>query len=289
MAAADGGLAGLVTAGGVVLREAEDGLTGSCPRCVSRLVVDSAADAWSCAGICGSGGAAKWVALVEGVSVSHAAELLRAGWQPTLDKELPAGQRSVRLLSVLCAADADDATLLDAVVDHYASTLSSCEPARAWLDRLGVDESLALRLRLSYANRTLGYRLPEANRKDGATLRGRLAALGVYRESGHEHLTGCLVIPIIDAGRVVVLCGHRTDRPALRSSPPGCPVVCSRPCPHARTSSLSSRSGMRSRFSLLSMTRSSLRDGRAGSAAATSPSWRTASGTRPSSVRTSTG
>jgi hypothetical protein len=35
----------------------------------------------------------------------------------------------------------------------------------------------------------------------------------VYRESGHEHLTGCLVIPIIDAGRVVVLCGHRTDRP----------------------------------------------------------------------------
>lgn len=152
MAATDGGLAGLVTAGGVVLRASEDGLAGSCPLCGSRLVVDNCADMWSCAGGCGSGGAAEWVALVEGVSMSHATELLRAGWQPMLDDDLPTGQRTVRLLPVLCAADADDAALLDAVVDHYASTLPSCEPARAWLDRLGVDEALASRLRLGFAN-----------------------------------------------------------------------------------------------------------------------------------------
>lgn len=219
MAAAAGGLAGLVGAGGVVLRPAEDGLVGLCPRCGSRLVVDNRARAWSCAGGCGSGGAAEWVALVEGVSVSHATALLSAGWQPDGRDGVAgeatglSGQRTVRLLPVLCPADADDATLLDAVVGHYAGALAGCERARAWLDRLGVDDALAARLRLGYANRTLGYRLPEANRKDGAALRGRLARLGVYRASGHEQLTGCLVIPILEAERVVGLCGYRLDRP----------------------------------------------------------------------------
>ena len=38
----------------------------------------------------------------------------------------------------------------------------------------------------------------------GAELRGRLQKLGIYRESGHEHFNGSVVIPIFDpAGEVV--------------------------------------------------------------------------------------
>jgi hypothetical protein len=219
MAAPDLGLAGLVGAGGVVLRPTQDGHVGVCPRCGSRLVVDNRAGLWSCAGGCGSGSAPEWVALVEGVSVSHATALLRSGWQPEGSDGVAGGpgqlsrQRTVRLLPVLCPAEADDAVLLDAVVAHYEAALATCEPARAWLDRLGVDEPLISRLRLGYANRTLGYRLPEANRKDGSALRGRLAQLGVYRASGHEQLTGCLVVPVFDDARVLGLCGYRLDRP----------------------------------------------------------------------------
>jgi DNA primase len=42
-------------------------------------------------------------------------------------------------------------------------------------------------------------RLPHKNRVEGAQMRSRLERLGVYRESGHEHLTGSLTIPVLDA------------------------------------------------------------------------------------------
>jgi hypothetical protein len=68
------------------------------------------------------------------------------------------------------------------------------------------------RFRLGFANRTLAYRLPQKNRKTGAELRGRLQALGVLRESGHEHLNGSLVIPVFDEqGRVTELYGRKIN------------------------------------------------------------------------------
>ena len=66
----------------------------------------------------------------------------------------------------------------------------------------------------------MGYRLPAANRKAGAEIRGRLQGLGVLRESGHEHLRGSLVIPIMDAhGRVANLYGRKI-RDDLRAGTP---------------------------------------------------------------------
>jgi hypothetical protein len=205
-------LAGLVMASGVSLREDESDHVGACPRCTARLVVDTGNGLWTCAGGCGSGGAAEWVEFTQGVSVSHAGELLRAGWRPD-QGDAHLGERTVRLLAPLCPAGADDATLLAAVVSHYANALPASEQAIAWLAQVGIDAPLATRLRVGVANRTLGYRLPQANRKDGATLRARLTALGVYRPSGHEHLTGCVVITVLDNGRAVGLCGYRLDRP----------------------------------------------------------------------------
>ncbi|UUZ57409.1 hypothetical protein LP419_38600 [Massilia sp. H-1] len=53
--------------------------------------------------------------------------------------------------------------------------------------------------KLGYANRTLGLRLPEKNRKAGAEIRARLEKVGIYRESGHEHFNGSLVVPVTDS------------------------------------------------------------------------------------------
>ena len=69
------------------------------------------------------------------------------------------------------------------------------------------------RFRLGFANRTLGYRLPEKNRVAGAELRGRLQKLGIYRESGHEHFNGSVVIPIFDlSGQVAQMYGRKITR-----------------------------------------------------------------------------
>ena len=43
----------------------------------------------------------------------------------------------------------------------------------------------------------------------GAEIRSRLQKLGVWRESGHEHLRGSLVVPIFDeTGSVVQMYGR---------------------------------------------------------------------------------
>jgi hypothetical protein len=77
------------------------------------------------------------------------------------------------------------------------------------------------RFRLGYSDRSLGYLVPQKNRKLGADLRGRLEKLGIFREtSGHEHFRGSIVIPIIDQqGRVRQMYGRKIT-PNLRAGTP---------------------------------------------------------------------
>jgi DNA primase len=201
----EGRLFGLVEAFGILLCPADAGFVGGCPRCGDRLVVDG--EHWSCG--CGSGGSVELVALFGGLSMSHSAELVRSGWRPDGPPGLVA-KSTVRPLPLLCPADSDDEAVIDAVLAHYQDERRSSAQAKSWLAERGVDDALADELRIGFANRTLGYRLPEANRRDGAKLRDQLMRLGIYRTSGHEHFRGCVVIPVLSAeGRVLQLCGIR--------------------------------------------------------------------------------
>ena len=195
----------LVEAFGVDLRPSAAGLSGACHRCGDPLGVDG--DRWSCG--CGSGGPVELVACFGGFSMSHAAELVRSGWRPGGPPGLVT-KSSVRPLPLLCGPGSDDEAVIDAVLAHYQGERRSSEHAKSWLAERGVDETLADELRIGLANRTLGYRLPEANRKDGAKLRDQLMCLGIYRASGHEHFRGCVVVPVLSAeGRALQLCGIR--------------------------------------------------------------------------------
>ena len=74
--------------------------------------------------------------------------------------------------------------------------------------------------RLGVADRTLGLRLPDKNRVAGADIRSRLQRIGLYRESGHEHFTGSLIVPVLDeAGHVVEVYGRKL-RGDLRAGTP---------------------------------------------------------------------
>jgi DNA primase len=203
----------LVEAFGIPLRPADAGLVGACPRCGGSLELGG--EHWSCG--CGSGGPVELVAVFGGLSMSHAAELVRSGWRPDGPPGLVA-KSTVRPLPLLCDPDSGDEAVIDAVLAHYQDERRSSEQAKGWLAERGVDEALADELRIGFANRTLGYRLPEANRRDGAKLRDQLMRLGIYRTSGHEHFRGCVVIPVLSAGgRVLGLCGIR---PATASVEP---------------------------------------------------------------------
>ncbi len=216
----------LVELAGVELRGQGKDLVGCCPFHEDRspsLVISPGKNLWHCLGACQAGGSViDWVMRAEGVSFRHAVELLRDGIAPSpLTTSGPAVRSTVTRLPSPLEAGADDRELLERVVAFYAQTLRESPDALAYLERRGLRHlELLERFRLGYANRTLGYRLPAKNRQAGAELRGRLQRLGVLRESGHEHLSGSLVIPVEDPDGTVVQLYGRKVRDDLRPGTP---------------------------------------------------------------------
>ncbi len=226
----------LVEAAGVVLRRAGADLVGCCPFHEDRepsLVVTPGKNLWHCMGACQAGGSVvDWVMRAEGVSFRHAVELLRDGRASgeTLAGPAPA-RSSVRKLPSPLQRTAEDTELLDQVVAFYHQTLLESSEALAYLQARRVDHPEVLAIfRLGFANRTLGYRLPNKQRKEGAEVRGRLQRLGVLRDSGHEHFNGSVVVPVFDEQSHVVELYGRKVRDDLR---PGTPAHLYLPGPHA--------------------------------------------------------
>jgi DNA primase catalytic core len=216
----------LVELAGVELRHQGKDLVGCCPfhdDHTPSLVITPAKNLWHCLGACQAGGSViDWVMRVEGVSFRHAVELLRDGVAPTpLDGRRAAKISTVAKLPSPLERTADDRELLERVVSFYAQALKESQDVLGYLKRRGLTHpELIDTFRLGFADRTLGYRLPQRNRQAGSEIRGRLQRLGVLRASGHEHFRGSLVIPIADAdGQVVQLYGRKI-RDDLRAGTP---------------------------------------------------------------------
>ena len=209
----------LVEAAGIALKKSGKDKIGRCPfheDDTASLVVTPAKNLWHCFGCGVGGGPIDWVMKKNGVSFRHAVELLREGVSSlaAFDTGVAGAVKrsSVRALPTPVERDADDVALLDQVTAYYHETLKRSPEALEYLRSRGLDNPDAVEhFRLGYANRTLGLRLPNKQRKEGLAIRGRLERLGVMREaSGHEHLAGSLVVPILDeAGHTVNLYGRK--------------------------------------------------------------------------------
>ena len=214
----------LAEARGIALARHGADLIGLCPFHDDKtpsLVISPERNLWHCLGACQAGGSViDWVMRSEGVSFRHAVELLRAD-APLSGTSKPVKVSTVRRLPAAVSAEADDRAALAQVADYYHATLKESPEALAYLESRGlVSSEMVDRFRLGYANRTLGLRLPASNRNAGEELRGRLARLGVLRESGHEHLAGSLVVPLFDeTGSVVGMYGRKI-RDDLRAGTP---------------------------------------------------------------------
>ncbi len=207
-------LVGLVEAKGVVLRKHGADMVGRCPFHDDQgpsFVVSPSKNLWRCHGACQVGGSVvDFVMRAEGVSFRHAVELLRNG-APIVEGPVVRVSSVPRLPSPLDRSS-EDRVLLGQVVGFYADALSSSVDALSFLARRKISVEAAGVFRLGFADRTLGYRLPEANRKAGAEVRGRLQTLGVLRPSGHELFRGSLVVPVFDAaGDVAEMYGRKIN------------------------------------------------------------------------------
>ena len=214
----------LVESAGIALKKSGKDLIGTCPfhdDGEPSLVVTPAKNLWHCFG-CGAGGdAIAWVMKLRGISFRHAVELLHADPALAAEALTPVKRTTVRTLPAPVAFDADDQALLNQTIGYYHATLKQSPDALAYLKTRGLDHpELIAHFKLGYANRTLGLRLPEKTRIAGAEIRTRLQKIGIYRESGHEHFNGSLVVPVMDAsGNVTEVYGRKiTD--GLRKGTP---------------------------------------------------------------------
>jgi DNA primase catalytic core len=217
----------LAEARGIKLERRGADLIGLCPFHEDHnpsLIITPAKNLWHCLG-CGKGGSViDWVIKSKGVSIRHALELLRAN-HPSLAAPgsiiRSRGTTAAVKLDAPFKIDADDQSALNQVVDYYHQTLKQSPEALKYLQSRGLEHPEMIdHFRMGFSNRTLGYRLPERNRKDGAEIRGRLQRLGIIRESGHEHFTGSIVIPVIDLdGNVREIYGRKITEGLRQGTP----------------------------------------------------------------------
>ena len=213
-------LAALVRSRGVELKvHGSRDLIGKCPFHEDKsasFVVTPGKRIFHCMGCGAAGNVIQFVERFDGVSFRHAFEVLAAGSGFAAPGDRPTSKATVPRLEAPLDFAAEDGALMRQIVEYYHERLMNAAtgaPAREYLARRGLDDEATLRrLRIGFADRSLGLRLPLKNRAAGAEIRTRLTRLGIYRESGHEHLNGCLIVPIADEqGNVSGLYGRRLD------------------------------------------------------------------------------
>lgn len=218
----------LIEASGVKLKGAGKDLLGCCPfheDAEASLVVTPAKNLWHCFSCQIGGGPIDWVMKAKGLSFRHAVELLRAQAFEVLGRP-----GRTRVLEAPVRLDADDRALLAQAIDYYHERLKASPEAMAYLERRGLkDSELIERFKIGFADRTLGLRLPEKTRKAGAEIRARLQKIGLWRESGHEHFNGSIVIPVVSAEGAITEVYGRKINDNLR---PGTPMHLYLPGPH---------------------------------------------------------
>ena len=228
----------LAEARGVVLARHGADLIGRCPFHDDKtpsLVITSAKNLWHCLGACQTGGTViDWVMKAEGVSFRHAVELLQSESLPLAAASVSAAFTPPPIKSTVpklpTLASVEDQRLLTQVIAYYHATLRDSPEALEYLKRRGIGSEEAIQtFQLGFANRTLGYRLPQKNRAEGEALRTQLQRIGLYRASGHEHFNGSVVIPIIaPSGDITEVYGRKITE-GLR---PGTPNHLYLPGPH---------------------------------------------------------
>ena len=221
-------LAALVRSRGIELRKhGSKDLVGRCPfhedNDSPNFIVTPCKGLFHCMACGAAGNPIQFVEKFDGVSFRHAFELLADG-KAAFENTKAQRTKKATVPKLPCPLDleADDGTLLDQVAEYYHERLQQSKSALEYLASRGLDdETLIRRFRIGVADRTLGLRLPHANRADGKAIRARLQELGVFRkESGHEHFNGSIVFPVVNGtGHVREIYGRKITKGLRKGTP----------------------------------------------------------------------
>jgi DNA primase len=219
---------------GIELKPQGKDLIGRCPFHDDKtpsFIVTPSKNLWHCLGACGCGGSnIDFLMKKEGTDFRGAVALLQKQDQGgAVTPIIRTRQGTERKMLVEPGQELEDAALLSRVVDFYHTSFMNHPTGMQYLQQRGCFHPEAVtKFKLGLANRTLGYRVPDTL-KEGKRLKEKLQRLGVLRDSGHEHLNGCVVFPIHNTqGQPVELYGRRITK----VMPDACPHLYL-PGPHA--------------------------------------------------------
>lgn len=213
-------LAAVVRSRGVALTAKGGDLVGLCPFHEDKnpsLHVTPGKGLWRCVSCQATGNVIQFVQRFDGVSFRHAYELLKTGKLSALSAPAtgaPLKKSTVPRLESPLTPDADDQAAMRQVLDYYHARLAENPAALAYLKKRGLSSEAVAAFKIGFVDRTLGLRLPNNQRKEGAAMRERLTRLGVLRSTGHEHLRGCLTFPVVaESGAIGTVYGRALDAP----------------------------------------------------------------------------
>ncbi len=180
-------------------------------------IISPKSNLFNCFGCGAAGSVIDWVMKTQGVSFRLACEILQKDVGIVTEAK-PVKRSTTKKLPSTLAANGDHQTALRDVVNYYHDTLKQSPEALDYLTKRGIgDTELINRFRLGFANRTLGYQLPEKQFKAGKEIRGQLQEIGILRQSGHEHFNGSVVVPIFNSeGHTVEMYGRKILGARLR-------------------------------------------------------------------------
>ena len=211
-------LGAVVRSRGVELKPQGHDLVGLCPFHEDHepsMRVTPGKGLWRCMSCGATGNVIQFVQRFDGVSFRHAFELLKSGKLSALSGPttgVPVKKSTVPKLESPLTADADDQAALRQVLGYYHARLKENPVALAYLKKRGISAEAVDTFQVGFVDRTLGLRLPQKNRKEGAEMRERLTRLGLLRDSGHEHLRGRIVFPVVaENGGIGTVYGRAID------------------------------------------------------------------------------
>lgn len=200
---------------GITLKKQGADFVGLCPFHDDHepsLVVTPETNLWHCFGACNTGGSViDFLMKLENISFRHAVEKLT-------------GVPELSLVAASAIGDnLDRGKLLNQVTEFYHQALYRDPAALEYLTKRGIRSEEAIQtFKIGYANRTLNYAISEE-------IRTGLKEIGIFRDSGHEHFSGSVVIPIRDEnGNTVEIYGRKV----LSNLRKGTPMHLYLPGPH---------------------------------------------------------
>ena len=173
------------------------------------FIVSPGKNLYHCFGCNAAGGPIDWVMARHKLSFRAAVERLKNELGVVdMGRSVPAGTAKggpgIVTAPLPLAADAGAQGALRQVLDYYHATLKQHAEALAYLHKRGLNHpELIEHFQLGFANRTLGYRLPDPDLRAGKDARAPLLQAGLLRDSGHEHFNGCIVVPVIDPQGII--------------------------------------------------------------------------------------